>query len=284
MVNLLIKLASLLAIGTVYSLTCYNGSKMLAMQSVGETTEECPASAYCYNMSTTAYVMLNMVKAGCSTWRCMLAKDTCIFTTFQAIPVSLCCCSYDRCNVGGNPVYSDNPQQLTNGGGGGGGAGGGGTWGNGNGGQNNNGWGNNNDWNSQTNYNGQNSQQSDWSKNYNYGGQNAAKEETMTRQTVGGANSANKPRLSDKEIEAMFQKKSIDDRGDEIQLEDDFKKVDKNYKTQAVPAVTRTLSARKEVDHIPLSAGKAGNLAKTTASPAKSSTGSGSGTGKEIQV
>ncbi|EGT39155.1 hypothetical protein CAEBREN_25615 [Caenorhabditis brenneri] len=235
-----------LAIGTVLTLTCYNGSKMLAMQSVGETTEECPDSSYCYNMSTTAYVMLNMVKAGCSRWRCMLAKDTCIFTTFQAVPVSLCCCSYDRCNVGGNPVYSDNPKNIQNGGGsnwGGNSNSGasGGSWGNGNNGgngnsQNNNGWGNNND----------------WSSNYNYGGQNAAKEPTMTKQTVGGDDSWNKKKWSNKEVEDMW-KKSIDDKGDEIQLEDDFKKVDKNYKTQSVPQqAPHTLSARKEVQQIPL--------------------------------
>lgn len=240
-----------LAIGAVYTLTCYNGSKMLAMQSVGETTEECPDSSYCYNMSTTAYVMLNMVKAGCSRWRCMLAKDTCIFTTFQMVPVSLCCCSYDRCNVGGNPVYSDNKQIQ---GGGGSNWGGnsnqnnngpsGGSWGNGNagngGGQNNNGWGNNND----------------WSSNYNYGGQNSEKEETMIKKTA--EDSQSKRKWTNKEVEDMW-KKSIDDRGDEIQLEDDFKKIDKNYKTQSVPQqAPRTLSARKEVDHIPLSAGKAG--------------------------
>ncbi|CAI2320455.1 unnamed protein product [Caenorhabditis sp. 36 PRJEB53466] len=237
----------LVAIGVVHSLTCYNGSKMLAMQSVGETTEECPSSAYCYNMSTSAYVMVNVVKAGCSTWRCMLAKDTCIFTTFQMIPVSLCCCSYDRCNVGGNPVYSDNPRQIGNGNGGG-------SWGNdaNQGSQNNNGWGNNNN----------NNNNNDWSKNYNYGGQNAAKEETMTRKTVGGADAA--PKLSNKQVEDVF-KKSIDDRGDEIQLEDDFKKIDKNYKTQSAPPapVTRTLSARKEVEQTPLASGKAAQTPKT---------------------
>lgn len=267
-----------LAIGTVYTLTCYNGSKMLAMQNVGETTEECPDSSYCYNMSTTAYVMLNMVKAGCSRWRCMLAKDTCIFTTFQAVPVSLCCCSYDRCNVGGNPVYSDNPKQIqgsgsnwgntgSNGNGGNGGNNGasGGSWGNGNnnggnsGGQNNNGWGNNNDWGS----------------NYNYGGQNSAKEETMTKQTV--EDSSNKKKWTEKHVEDMF-KKSIDDRGDEIQLEGDFKKIDKNYKTQSIPQQpTGTLSARKEVQQIPLGS-------KSSTGGGASSSYSSSGKNSEINL
>ncbi|EYB81722.1 hypothetical protein Y032_0375g236 [Ancylostoma ceylanicum] len=88
-----------------YSLTCYNGMKLLRMQSVGESVEECPASAYCYNMTASAALVVDVVKAGCSTWRCMLARDKCISTTFQMVPVSLCCCSHDRCNVGDNPVY-----------------------------------------------------------------------------------------------------------------------------------------------------------------------------------
>ncbi|CAB3408927.1 unnamed protein product [Caenorhabditis bovis] len=204
------------------------GMKLLAMQSVGESTEECPASAVCYNMSTSAYVgLVNVVKAGCSTWRCMLAKDTCIFTTFQAIPVSLCCCSYDRCNVGGNPVYSDNPRQIQgmsdNGGGGG--------WGNGNQNANNNGWGNNNS--PQTNQ-----------QQYNYGGQYSARDDQMTRQTVGSQSAT--PSLSPKQIEEVF-KKEIDDRGDEIMLEDDFRKIDKNYKSQ-------TLNKKKEMEKRPIGA------------------------------
>ncbi|CAI5438442.1 unnamed protein product [Caenorhabditis angaria] len=219
--------------GFAYSLTCYNGMKVLALQSVGETTEECPSSSYCYNMSTSAMVMVNFVKAGCSTWRCMLAKDTCIFTTFQAIPVSLCCCSYDRCNVGGNPVFSDNPRQITGGnnnyGGGNnnyGGNTGGGSWGNG-GEMNNNGWGNNNDYNQQQTYGQQNAERP-----------GSGGEEIMTKQQVGKADSAppgkGVPQMTQKQLEEMF-KKSIDDRGDEIQLEGDFKKVDKNYKVGSSP-------------------------------------------------
>ncbi|XGW25000.1 hypothetical protein V3C99_006441 [Haemonchus contortus] len=107
---------------SIYSLTCYNGLKLLRMQSVGQSTEECPASAYCYNMTASAALVVDVVKAGCSTWRCMLARDKCISTTFQFVPVSLCCCSYDRCNVGENPAYDS----ITSGGGGTGGWGGGG--------------------------------------------------------------------------------------------------------------------------------------------------------------
>ena len=34
-----------------------------------------------------------------------MAKDRCIGININFVPVSLCCCSHDRCNVGGNPVY-----------------------------------------------------------------------------------------------------------------------------------------------------------------------------------
>ncbi|KJH44450.1 hypothetical protein DICVIV_09514 [Dictyocaulus viviparus] len=79
------------------------------MQSVGQSVEECPSGAYCYNMTASAAFVVDMVKAGCSTWRCMLARDKCISMTFQMVPVSLCCCSYDRCNVGENPSYDQLP-------------------------------------------------------------------------------------------------------------------------------------------------------------------------------
>uniref|UniRef100_A0A0K0DPA7 Activin_recp domain-containing protein n=1 Tax=Angiostrongylus cantonensis TaxID=6313 RepID=A0A0K0DPA7_ANGCA len=79
--------------------------KMIRMQSVGQSVEECPSGAYCYNMTASAALIVDVVKAGCSTWRCMLARDKCISLTIQMVPVSLCCCSYDRCNVGENPVY-----------------------------------------------------------------------------------------------------------------------------------------------------------------------------------
>uniref|UniRef100_W6NRL5 Protein PQN-24 n=1 Tax=Haemonchus contortus TaxID=6289 RepID=W6NRL5_HAECO len=100
---------------SISSLTCYNGLKLLRMQSVGQSTEECPASAYCYNMTASAALVVDVVKAGCSTWRCMLARDKCISTTFQFVPVSLCCCSYDRCNVGENPAYDESSSRRDSG-------------------------------------------------------------------------------------------------------------------------------------------------------------------------
>ncbi|CAI4227558.1 unnamed protein product [Auanema sp. JU1783] len=91
------------------SLTCYNGMKMLSMQAVGESSEECQDSgASCYNMTASAMLLVDVVKAGCSTWRCMLAKNRCISTYFQMVPVSLCCCDSDRCNVAGNPTGAFN--------------------------------------------------------------------------------------------------------------------------------------------------------------------------------
>ncbi|WKX89829.1 hypothetical protein Q1695_009017 [Nippostrongylus brasiliensis] len=145
----------MLAIPSVFTLTCYNGMKLMRMQAVGESVEECPASAYCYNMTASAAFVVDVVKAGCSTWRCMLARDKCISTVFQMVPVSLCCCSHDRCNVAGNPVYDALPSSGGNDGWGSGGSQN--SWdnkynnnnndydNNGNNHNNNNGWGNNND-------------------------------------------------------------------------------------------------------------------------------------------
>lgn len=42
------------------------------MQAIGQSTEECAAGAYCYNMTAQAYFLVDAVKAGCSTWRCMV--------------------------------------------------------------------------------------------------------------------------------------------------------------------------------------------------------------------
>ncbi|CAD6189347.1 unnamed protein product [Caenorhabditis auriculariae] len=192
------------------SLTCYNGMKTLSMQQVGETTEECPPSAYCYNMTASAYVLVNFVKAGCSTWRCMLAANTCIHTTFQLIPVSLCCCSHDRCNVGGNPVFSDNPRQITDGrsdsNNNGGNAGG--SWGDAGGNANNNGWGNN----------------EDTQKKDKYGSDYAINDFNPKTKA-----SSKAPKFSQKDVEKTFRDFSIDNKADEIELEGEFKKIDATY-------------------------------------------------------
>ncbi|VDD95988.1 unnamed protein product [Enterobius vermicularis] len=76
------------------------GSKYIRGQTLGGEKEECESdSAYCYNMTVQAYAIIDVVKAGCSTYRCMLAQNTCRGTTFQGVPVQFCCCNYgDLCN------------------------------------------------------------------------------------------------------------------------------------------------------------------------------------------
>uniref|UniRef100_A0A915BQD3 Activin_recp domain-containing protein n=1 Tax=Parascaris univalens TaxID=6257 RepID=A0A915BQD3_PARUN len=83
------------------SLTCYKGFKFIRGQSFGTETEECESdSAYCYNITAEAAVLINVMKAGCSTYRCMLSRNACRSTTFQGVPVSFCCCNNaDLCNL-----------------------------------------------------------------------------------------------------------------------------------------------------------------------------------------
>ncbi|VDP15413.1 unnamed protein product [Heligmosomoides polygyrus] len=64
--------------------------KLIRMQSVGDTVEECPASSYCYNMTASAAFVVDVVKAGCSTWRCMVSylqmqMNFCIAFTGQSL-------------------------------------------------------------------------------------------------------------------------------------------------------------------------------------------------------
>ncbi|VDK19649.1 unnamed protein product [Anisakis simplex] len=82
------------------------GFKLIRGQSFGTETEECDnQSAYCYNMTVNAAVIINVAKAGCSYYRCMFARNTCRSTSFQGIPASFCCCDEDLCNVAIN-VYA----------------------------------------------------------------------------------------------------------------------------------------------------------------------------------
>uniref|UniRef100_A0AC35TIM4 PDZ domain-containing protein n=1 Tax=Rhabditophanes sp. KR3021 TaxID=114890 RepID=A0AC35TIM4_9BILA len=77
-----------------------SGYKLLKSSSVGDTTEDCEGSmAYCYNFTANRdNGFINVMKAGCSTYRCLLARDRCISTEFQGVPVQFCCCNEDRCN------------------------------------------------------------------------------------------------------------------------------------------------------------------------------------------
>uniref|UniRef100_A0A914Z9W9 Activin_recp domain-containing protein n=1 Tax=Panagrolaimus superbus TaxID=310955 RepID=A0A914Z9W9_9BILA len=81
------------------ALRCYTGYKMMAGQSFGDKQKECEGSSdFCYNVTATAGILLSPMKAGCSTYRCYLSKDTCRSMEFQGVPVSFCCCSTDLCN------------------------------------------------------------------------------------------------------------------------------------------------------------------------------------------
>ncbi|CAJ0604595.1 unnamed protein product [Cylicocyclus nassatus] len=91
-----------------------DGLKLIAGQTFADQTVQCPNSgAQCYNMSASAAGVLDVVKAGCSLWRCMLARDRCISTTFQNIPISLCCCSTHRCNVGNTAIGGFQKQAVS---------------------------------------------------------------------------------------------------------------------------------------------------------------------------
>lgn len=60
------------------------GYKMISGQSFGDKQKECEDSSdFCYNATATAGILLSPMKAGCSTYRCYLAKDTCRSIEFQ---------------------------------------------------------------------------------------------------------------------------------------------------------------------------------------------------------
>ncbi|CAG9540317.1 unnamed protein product [Cercopithifilaria johnstoni] len=93
-------LVATISVPVMYSLTCYKGFRLFRGQSFGTETEECENERdYCYNMTAEAALVFKTIKAGCSTYRCMLSANTCRSVTFQGIPVNFCCCNeYDLCN------------------------------------------------------------------------------------------------------------------------------------------------------------------------------------------
>ncbi|CAJ0573301.1 unnamed protein product, partial [Mesorhabditis spiculigera] len=151
-------LLATLFLATAAALTCYNGHKILNGGSTGETTEDCGSGAFCYNMSAQVAVFVDLMKAGCSRWRCMLAQDSCIGMNFQGIPVHFCCCSTDRCNVGAYSHMAGHNWNNNNNGPGGA------NWNNNN--NDNNNGGNSGNWNGNGNNNNNNN-------NDNTGGQGA---------------------------------------------------------------------------------------------------------------
>ncbi|TKR94253.1 hypothetical protein L596_008564 [Steinernema carpocapsae] len=99
--NAFVRLCLLLVVcvSAIAAIKCYKGFKYISGQSFGDQVEECEDSgAYCYNMTAEAAILLNVVKAGCSKYRCMLSRNRCVGSTFQGVPVSFCCCNDDLCN------------------------------------------------------------------------------------------------------------------------------------------------------------------------------------------
>ncbi|CEF66113.1 Hypothetical protein SRAE_2000078300 [Strongyloides ratti] len=78
------------------SLTCYKGMSLMKNNKPQETVE-CN-KRYCYNVTADAGLFFKGERAGCSTLRCLTARNKCISTEIQKIPVKFCCCDYDRCN------------------------------------------------------------------------------------------------------------------------------------------------------------------------------------------
>ncbi|CAI2315371.1 unnamed protein product [Caenorhabditis sp. 36 PRJEB53466] len=100
------------------AIQCHTGLKFIKGTSVGTATINCDNSgAYCYNMTASAAALIEVTKAGCSMWRCMFAQNKCIGTTFQNIPISLCCCNTPLCNAGGEGGGQEAAIQSQNSGG-----------------------------------------------------------------------------------------------------------------------------------------------------------------------
>ncbi|VDK70368.1 unnamed protein product [Litomosoides sigmodontis] len=85
---------------TLLLLLVATGYRLIRGQSFGRETKECEnKSDYCYNITADAAFILNIAKAGCSTYKCLLSTNTCRSMTFQGVPVQFCCCNeYDLCN------------------------------------------------------------------------------------------------------------------------------------------------------------------------------------------
>ncbi|RCN35058.1 hypothetical protein ANCCAN_19089 [Ancylostoma caninum] len=63
----------LLVIPACWAIECYTGLKLIAGQSIGANTIQCDNSnALCYNMTANTGALLDIAKAGCSLWRCMV--------------------------------------------------------------------------------------------------------------------------------------------------------------------------------------------------------------------
>jgi len=100
--RLLLTLAlGLLALVTVgQALECYTGWAIVRGRSVGTTTETCKKeSDHCYRMTADVNTAIKAKLAGCSTYRCMLTRGTCLGVGQLGHRNEICCCSTDRCNA-----------------------------------------------------------------------------------------------------------------------------------------------------------------------------------------
>ncbi|GMR51479.1 hypothetical protein PMAYCL1PPCAC_21674, partial [Pristionchus mayeri] len=100
---------SLLIFVAVFTATnaieCYMGFKLIAGQQVGGQTIKCDnPGAQCYNATVAegSGGYIDLMKMGCSMWRCMAARDSCISTTIKNIPMKFCCCGTHLCNIDKN--------------------------------------------------------------------------------------------------------------------------------------------------------------------------------------
>uniref|UniRef100_A0A1I7TTK3 Activin_recp domain-containing protein n=1 Tax=Caenorhabditis tropicalis TaxID=1561998 RepID=A0A1I7TTK3_9PELO len=83
-----------------FSLECYTGFTYLKAQSVGTSKETCESSNdYCYNMTADLTSLNNVKKGGCSSTRCIIARNKCVTQSIGGTQIQFCCCNTgDLCN------------------------------------------------------------------------------------------------------------------------------------------------------------------------------------------
>ncbi|KAI6193489.1 hypothetical protein M3Y96_01023100 [Aphelenchoides besseyi] len=90
------------------ALECYTGFAIIRGRSVGTKTETCSKdSDSCYKMSADVNTLIKGKLAGCSTYRCMLSRNTCTGQGTIGSRNEICCCSTDLCNGHREQTISD---------------------------------------------------------------------------------------------------------------------------------------------------------------------------------
>ncbi|MFH4976536.1 hypothetical protein AB6A40_003245 [Gnathostoma spinigerum] len=85
-------------IGVAEPLKCYQGTRFITGRTIDDTVECSSSHDWCYKIMADASVFTRIQRAGCSTIRCQLARDTCTATWIQGMPLRICCCRTDLCN------------------------------------------------------------------------------------------------------------------------------------------------------------------------------------------